>query len=134
MTPYINVIPGNTSPIDKDKIIRVDMPEKTQRREKPEKSDKRKKHRHNRRGRKKKEKVPHPVTIDVELKDTDPVKSEVVDCVLSDWTVWSECSTTCGQSYKQKTRMVKREPENNGKKCSKKLHKKKRCNVPKCCK
>lgn len=57
---------------------------------------------------------------------------ESVDCMVTPWSDYSECSATCGKSYKYKRRMVKREPLNGGKPCPKKLERKKRCNVTKC--
>ena len=64
--------------------------------------------------------------------DDENGEAEAVDCEVSAWSDWTECSTTCGKSYKYKTRMIKRKAENGGKKCPKKLEKRKRCDVPKC--
>merc|ERR550532_3505600 len=56
-----------------------------------------------------------------------------VDCMVTRWSEWSECSKTCGKSYKSKTRIIKREAENGGKACPQKLSRRKRCReVPKC--
>ena len=65
-------------------------------------------------------------------KDKNP-NDNSIDCIITRWSEWSECSTTCGKSYKSKTRMVKRHPENGGKQCPQKLVRRKRCReVPKC--
>ena len=42
-----------------------------------------------------------------------------VDCVLSAWSKWSDCSKTCGEGEKTKTRQIEQEPKYEGKKCDK---------------
>ncbi|KAJ8308291.1 hypothetical protein KUTeg_013165 [Tegillarca granosa] len=39
-----------------------------------------------------------------------------VDCVLGDWSVWTECNTTCGIGHKTRMRFVQK-PECFGKEC-----------------
>ncbi|BFZ25404.1 hypothetical protein BsWGS_28445 [Bradybaena similaris] len=56
----------------------------------------------------------------------------VVDCVLSSWSDWSECSVTCGAGVAMKTRKIKVEPQNGGARCQGKLVKKKKCRQKKC--
>ncbi|KAK5643865.1 hypothetical protein RI129_007710 [Pyrocoelia pectoralis] len=55
-----------------------------------------------------------------------------VDCMVTDWSEWSQCSASCGQGYSQKLRMIKRPAENGGKPCPQRLEKKKRCNTIPC--
>lgn len=55
-----------------------------------------------------------------------------VDCVVSEWSTWSECSTSCGFGISEKFRMVKRPAENGGRSCPSKLVKKRRCRGPPC--
>ncbi len=69
---------------------------------------------------------------EVELKDKTTQGRDSMDCVMSDWTSWSPCSTTCGQSYKYKRRIVKQHPVSGGKNCPRKLEKKRRCKVEHC--
>ena len=61
-----------------------------------------------------------------------PITGDKVDCMVTEWSGWSACSSTCGRGYKYKRRAVKQEAQNGGKKCPRKLEKKKRCKMPKC--
>ena len=78
--------------------------------------------------RMKKQAMAEAATSDVQRDD----QSDAIDCMVTEWSQWSECSATCGKSMKTRQRMVKQEAENGGKKCPKKLVKEKRCKVPKC--
>lgn len=60
------------------------------------------------------------------------LESSPVDCMITEWSQWSECSSTCGKAKKTRQRMIKREAANGGQKCPKKLTKTRRCPVPKC--
>jgi len=60
------------------------------------------------------------------------VPGSKVDCMITEWSEWSECTATCGQAAKSRQRMVKAQPENGGKKCPTRLEKTKKCKVPKC--
>ncbi|XP_046327753.1 spondin-1-like isoform X1 [Haliotis rufescens] len=55
-----------------------------------------------------------------------------VNCMVTPWSDWSECSVTCGKGMMTKTRMVKVQPQNGGRKCPRKLMKKKKCKVDRC--
>ncbi|XP_975464.3 spondin-1 [Tribolium castaneum] len=55
-----------------------------------------------------------------------------VDCMVSDWSPWSQCSVTCGTGISEKFRMVKRPAENGGRPCPSRLVKKRRCRGPPC--
>ncbi|XP_059485786.1 spondin-1-like [Neocloeon triangulifer] len=55
-----------------------------------------------------------------------------VDCMITPWAEWSECSASCGVGHRERTRMIKLEAQNGGKPCPKKLSKRKKCNLPAC--
>uniref|UniRef100_A0A0B6YS03 Spondin-like TSP1 domain-containing protein n=1 Tax=Arion vulgaris TaxID=1028688 RepID=A0A0B6YS03_9EUPU len=74
---------------------------------------------------------------DEDDEDEDNINSprgwgQAVDCMLTPWSDWSECSVSCGVGVVMKTRMVKIEPQNGGNKCQGKLIKKKKCRQKKC--
>lgn len=54
-----------------------------------------------------------------------------VDCMLSEWTEWSECNKSCGKGHMIRTRMVKLEPEFGGVPCPETVQRKK-CKIRKC--
>ncbi|XP_055889630.1 spondin-1 isoform X4 [Biomphalaria glabrata] len=56
----------------------------------------------------------------------------VIDCMVTPWSEWTPCSVTCGKGFITKTRMIKILPQNGGRKCPKKLSKKKKCKERKC--
>ena len=58
----------------------------------------------------------------------------VIDCVVTPWSEWSECSHTCGNGgRKTRRRMIKSNPQNGGKSCPRKLIQRRRCkNMPPC--
>jgi hypothetical protein len=41
----------------------------------------------------------------------------VMDCEMSEWEAWSECSDKCGGGTRQRTRTVKVKPSNGGTPC-----------------
>lgn len=55
-----------------------------------------------------------------------------IDCVLSEWSPWTPCSVTCGTGRVTSFRMIKREAENGGKACPKKLTRQSRCQLAPC--
>ncbi|KAK2838428.1 hypothetical protein Q7C36_013242 [Tachysurus vachellii] len=54
-----------------------------------------------------------------------------LDCMLSEWTEWSECNKSCGKGHMIRTRMVKLEPQFGGIPCSETVQRKK-CKIRKC--
>lgn len=56
----------------------------------------------------------------------------IVNCVLSDWSEWSECSVSCGLGFTQRSRRILVQPRNGGAACSKKLSKRQRCHRETC--
>lgn len=41
-----------------------------------------------------------------------------VDCALSDWGAWSNCSVRCGQGFQERRRTISKAPANGGKQCT----------------
>lgn len=70
-----------------------------------------------------------PVTTDLPLLYTR--NDTPVDCVLSDWSDWSACNTSCGEGYSAQYRRVLVEPKNGGRPCQRRL-KRRRCSNPAC--
>lgn len=56
----------------------------------------------------------------------------VVDCVVTAWSDWSECSVTCGKGVITKTRMIRVQPQNGGRRCPRRMRRKKKCRQKKC--
>lgn len=54
------------------------------------------------------------------------------NCQVSDWSDWSSCSATCGKGWVTRTRSILSQPQNGGKKCPRKLSKRKKCRMMKC--
>jgi len=57
---------------------------------------------------------------------------EVVDCVVSPWSEWSPCSASCGTGETLRSREIVVEPQNGGRRCPRKLRKRKPCQQPPC--
>lgn len=53
------------------------------------------------------------------------------DCVLSEWTDWSNCSVDCGIGFAHRSRTIVYEPTNGGAACPR-LSQTKRCRRPAC--
>lgn len=51
----------------------------------------------------------------------------VVDCMVTPWTTWSACSATCGKGTTSRSRMIKVQAEDGGRKCPRRLVKTKPC-------
>lgn len=54
------------------------------------------------------------------------------DCKVTDWSPWSQCDVSCGSGMKEKSRQIMTQPENGGRRCPKRLHKKKSCTRSPC--
>ncbi|KAL7885412.1 hypothetical protein AOLI_G00057070 [Acnodon oligacanthus] len=54
-----------------------------------------------------------------------------VECMLSEWSDWSECNKSCGKGHMIRSRMVKLEPQFGGAPCPKTVQRKK-CKIRKC--
>lgn len=58
-----------------------------------------------------------------------------VNCMVSDWSQWSECSRTCGKGRRERRRLIKVEAQNGGEACPTKLVQRRKCRKNKpCCK
>ncbi|XP_022654943.1 spondin-1-like isoform X3 [Varroa jacobsoni] len=55
-----------------------------------------------------------------------------IDCVVSKWTPWSQCSQTCGTSRKERYRRIITPAQNGGRPCPEKLIQRRRCDTPPC--
>ncbi|CAN9498609.1 unnamed protein product [Ophioblennius macclurei] len=53
------------------------------------------------------------------------------DCLVSEWSEWSECNKSCGKGHTVRTRMVKLEPQFGGSICPETIQRKK-CKIRKC--
>lgn len=54
-----------------------------------------------------------------------------VDCMVSEWSEWSECNKSCGKGHTIRTRMIKLEPQFGGSPCPETIQRKK-CKIRKC--
>ncbi|MGH0147491.1 UNVERIFIED_CONTAM: hypothetical protein FKN15_011026 [Acipenser sinensis] len=53
------------------------------------------------------------------------------DCMVSEWSQWSECNKSCGKGHVIRTRMIKLEPQFGGEPCPETVQRKK-CKIRKC--
>uniref|UniRef100_A0A8C6S9J9 Spondin-1 n=1 Tax=Neogobius melanostomus TaxID=47308 RepID=A0A8C6S9J9_9GOBI len=54
-----------------------------------------------------------------------------IDCMVSEWSEWSECNKSCGKGHTIRTRMIKLEPQFGGSPCPETIQRKK-CKIRKC--
>nr|XP_057930592.1 spondin-1b isoform X1 [Doryrhamphus excisus] len=54
-----------------------------------------------------------------------------IDCMVSEWSEWSECNKSCGKGHTIRTRMIKLEPQFGGNVCPETIQRKK-CKIRKC--
>jgi hypothetical protein len=67
--------------------------------------------------------------------DTEPLglsNGDVIDCVVSKWGDWTECSVHCGAGFMLRSREIIIEPLNGGRKCPKHMRKRRACRMPPC--
>ena len=56
----------------------------------------------------------------------------VVDCVISEWSNWGDCSVTCGDGLHTSERHIVAEAEYGGQDCPDMLTRQKQCSVESC--
>jgi len=66
--------------------------------------------------------------------DAQPINDggPAVDCMMAEWSGWSECSRTCGRGKRQRTRMVKVPARNGGQPCPRHMVEKAKCRLRPC--
>ncbi|XP_014102210.1 spondin-1 [Bactrocera oleae] len=57
---------------------------------------------------------------------------QTVDCIMSEWSTWSQCSVSCGTGYSNRSRYVITEPRNGGQPCPKRKVKVRSCVMADC--
>uniref|UniRef100_A0A8C7U0G8 Spondin-1 n=1 Tax=Oncorhynchus mykiss TaxID=8022 RepID=A0A8C7U0G8_ONCMY len=77
-----------------------------------------------------------PVELGECIEDLDQVEKCMLpecptDCMVSEWTEWSECNKSCGKGHMIRTRIVKLEPQFGGDSCPETVQRKK-CKIRKC--
>ncbi|KAG8187695.1 hypothetical protein JTE90_025222, partial [Oedothorax gibbosus] len=59
--------------------------------------------------------------------DSTKDQPPVIDCVVTPWFEWNQCSHTCGNGRRERRRMIKLNPENGGKPCPARLVQRREC-------
>uniref|UniRef100_A0A8C9YQ10 Spondin-1 n=1 Tax=Sander lucioperca TaxID=283035 RepID=A0A8C9YQ10_SANLU len=74
-----------------------------------------------------------PAGCTEELKQTEKcmLPECPIDCMVSEWSEWSQCNKSCGKGHTIRTRMVKLEPQFGGSACPETIQRKK-CKIRKC--
>ncbi|VDK29679.1 unnamed protein product [Gongylonema pulchrum] len=55
-----------------------------------------------------------------------------VDCVISEWTPWGNCSATCGSGKRQRSRQIEVFARNGGRACPEHMVQERRCELRPC--
>ncbi|XP_045137264.1 spondin-1-like isoform X1 [Portunus trituberculatus] len=75
---------------------------------------------------------PRPPPSRSRLRPQPDDRGQRVDCKVTDWSRWSPCSATCGDAIKEKHRRIVEQNRNGGRRCPRRLVKKRDCKVPRC--
>ncbi|KAK0080598.1 hypothetical protein PV325_013676 [Microctonus aethiopoides] len=67
-----------------------------------------------------------------ELQSRPAIIPAPIDCMVSEWSPWSSCSVTCGTGRVTSNRIIKRQPENGGHSCPRRLQRRARCQLAPC--
>jgi len=62
----------------------------------------------------------------------DYIAPAPTNCQVTEWSVWSECSVSCGKGWATRTRSVLAPPQHGGRACPRKLEKRKKCRGDNC--
>lgn len=65
---------------------------------------------------------------EIPLRPMTPIgMNQEIDCRVSAWSTWSECTQSCGTGWQTRTREVLINPSTYGKSCPKKMKRKRKC-------
>lgn len=78
-----------------------------------------------------KKNLPITIWLYLSLKPCPSCLPSAIDCVMSEWTEWSECNKSCGKGHTIRTRSITLEPQFGGDPCSETIQRKK-CKIRKC--
>ncbi|KAL3267359.1 hypothetical protein HHI36_011490 [Cryptolaemus montrouzieri] len=71
-------------------------------------------------------------TVSKNYSPATPLVSRKIDCIVSRFSNWSPCSTTCGSGITESVRTIKVRPQNGGKECPSRLVRRRKCIGPPC--
>ena len=60
------------------------------------------------------------------------VSGDKLNCILSDWSSWSDCSSSCGGGTQTRTQSIMQLPANGGSECPTNLEQRQPCNTDAC--
>jgi len=74
-----------------------------------------------------------PADEEIPLRPMTPLSmSEEIDCQVSAWSTWSECSKSCGSGWQTRMREILVNPSTYGRSCPKKMVRKRKCKKMPC--